>query len=233
MIAVTDDWHHRVIVIDPRTKKIVWQYGHFGIASAARGYLSKPEGLDLLPAPFAARRASTSRGSTASTRTMTTSGASGVPSATVAGSPATGASPAALCVRRVGTLPSPVSRIAAAAITGGRILALGGLVGGSSSDQVLLGAPSRLRTVAHLPVPTHDAAAAPFRGAIDLFGGGESTSVSTVVRVDPRIGSARVAAHLDEPLSDLGATTVGGHPPCAASRRARQRYRHRRAPPDR
>ena len=50
MIAVTDDWHHRIVVIDPKTKRIVWQYGHFGIASSAAGYLSKPDGLDLLPA---------------------------------------------------------------------------------------------------------------------------------------------------------------------------------------
>jgi hypothetical protein len=52
MIAATDDWHHRLVVIDPRAKRIVWQYGHLGIASAAAGYLSKPDGLDLLPAPF-------------------------------------------------------------------------------------------------------------------------------------------------------------------------------------
>ena len=48
MIAVTDDWHHRIVVIDPRTKQIVWEYGHNGIASSADGYLSKPDGLDLL-----------------------------------------------------------------------------------------------------------------------------------------------------------------------------------------
>ena len=28
MIAITDDWHHRVVVVDPRTKKVVWSYGH-------------------------------------------------------------------------------------------------------------------------------------------------------------------------------------------------------------
>ncbi len=50
MIAVTDDWHHRVVVIDPRTKRIVWQYGHLGVAGSAPGYLNKPDGLDLLPA---------------------------------------------------------------------------------------------------------------------------------------------------------------------------------------
>ena len=51
MIAVTDDWHHRVVVIDPKTKRIVWSYGHDGVAGTAAGYLSKPDGLDLLPAP--------------------------------------------------------------------------------------------------------------------------------------------------------------------------------------
>jgi hypothetical protein len=52
MIAANDDWNHRVIVIAPRTKRIVWQYGHDGIASSRRGYLDKPDGLDLLPAPY-------------------------------------------------------------------------------------------------------------------------------------------------------------------------------------
>ncbi len=28
MIAVNDDYNHRVVIIDPRTKRIVWQYGH-------------------------------------------------------------------------------------------------------------------------------------------------------------------------------------------------------------
>jgi outer membrane protein assembly factor BamB len=49
MIAATDDWHHRVVVIDRATKRIVWQYGHDGIAGRAPGYLSKPDGLELLP----------------------------------------------------------------------------------------------------------------------------------------------------------------------------------------
>ena len=63
MIAATDDWHHRIVVIDPHTKRIVWQYGHFGVASSALGYLSKPDGLDLLPAgrPLIRPRAARSR----------------------------------------------------------------------------------------------------------------------------------------------------------------------------
>jgi hypothetical protein len=49
MIAATDDWHHRVVVIDRATKRIVWQYGHNGVPGSAPGYLRKPDGLALLP----------------------------------------------------------------------------------------------------------------------------------------------------------------------------------------
>jgi hypothetical protein len=49
MIAVTDDWNDRVVVIDPRTKQIVWQYGHDGVPGSGPGYLRKPDGLNLLP----------------------------------------------------------------------------------------------------------------------------------------------------------------------------------------
>ena len=47
-IAVTDDWHHRVVLIDRRSKRIVWQYGHLGQAGTGRGYLNKPDGLQLI-----------------------------------------------------------------------------------------------------------------------------------------------------------------------------------------
>jgi hypothetical protein len=49
MIVATDDWNHRVVVIDPRTKRIVWQYGHDRTPGSAPGYLRKPDGLALLP----------------------------------------------------------------------------------------------------------------------------------------------------------------------------------------
>ena len=52
LIAANDDWNHRVIVVDPKTKRIVWQYGHTGIAGRRSGYLDKPDGLDLLPSAF-------------------------------------------------------------------------------------------------------------------------------------------------------------------------------------
>jgi hypothetical protein len=48
-ILMTDDWNHRVIVVDPHTNTIVWQYGHTGVAGSAPGYLYKPDGVDLAP----------------------------------------------------------------------------------------------------------------------------------------------------------------------------------------
>lgn len=49
MIAATDDWNERVVVINFKTKQIVWQYGHDGIPGSGPGYLRKPDGLDLVP----------------------------------------------------------------------------------------------------------------------------------------------------------------------------------------
>jgi hypothetical protein len=48
MIAATDDYGERVVIIDRRTKRIVWQYGHQGAAGSRPGYLNKPNGLDLI-----------------------------------------------------------------------------------------------------------------------------------------------------------------------------------------
>ncbi len=178
MIAITDDWHHRVLVIDPRTKQVVWSYGHLDQPGSAPGYLNKPDGLDLLPA----------------VPVRTTSQAV-APRGTV---------------KRIGTLPQTLSKASAVALPGGTLMILGGEVGGSSTDRVLLGTPEHLRTVGRLPVPTHDAAAALLRGSVYLFGGGQATSVSTIFRVAPSGAAAATAGHLDEPLSDLGAVAIGG-----------------------
>jgi hypothetical protein len=48
-ILVNDDYNDRVIVIDPTVNRIVWQYGHTGVASTAPGYLNDPDGVDLTP----------------------------------------------------------------------------------------------------------------------------------------------------------------------------------------
>src|SRR5262245_9300527 len=188
LIAANDDYNQRVIVIDPRTKRIVWQYGHTGVAGTGPGYLDKPDGIDLLPATDL------------------------VPAAAPAKKPAARSAGRARAVRvtRVGSLPEAVSRMSVVALPDGRVVALGGLVGGSSSSQVLLGMPAALRDIASLPSPTHDAAAALVRGRVYLFGGGQTASTDTVVRVDLTQRTAARAGSLGEPLSDLGAATLGG-----------------------
>jgi putative pyrroloquinoline-quinone binding quinoprotein len=49
-IAANDDYRDRVVVIDPRTDKIVWQYGHTDEPGTAPGYLQIPDGMDFVPA---------------------------------------------------------------------------------------------------------------------------------------------------------------------------------------
>jgi hypothetical protein len=48
-VLVNDDFNDRVIVIDPVTNRIVWQYGHKGVPGTAPGYLNDPDGVDLTP----------------------------------------------------------------------------------------------------------------------------------------------------------------------------------------
>ncbi len=48
-VILNDDWNHRVIVVDPKTNQIVWQYGHTGQPGSGPGYLDKPDGIDLAP----------------------------------------------------------------------------------------------------------------------------------------------------------------------------------------
>jgi len=48
-ILANDDKNERVIVIDPRTNSVVWQYGHTGVSGAGPGFLSNPDGVDLAP----------------------------------------------------------------------------------------------------------------------------------------------------------------------------------------
>ena len=54
LVAVNDDFRHRVVIIDPKTNKIVWQYGHTDRHGRADGYLFTPDGIDLIPASVAA-----------------------------------------------------------------------------------------------------------------------------------------------------------------------------------
>ena len=49
-IMANDDLNHRVIVVDKATKRIVWQYGVTGQPGVGVGYLSIPDGLDIIKA---------------------------------------------------------------------------------------------------------------------------------------------------------------------------------------
>jgi hypothetical protein len=48
-ILLNDDLNDRVIVIDPRTNAVVWQYGHTGVRGVVAGYLNIPDDVDLVP----------------------------------------------------------------------------------------------------------------------------------------------------------------------------------------
>jgi hypothetical protein len=48
-ILVNDDYNNRVIVINPKKNRIVWQYGHYGMPGSAPGFLNNPDGVDLAP----------------------------------------------------------------------------------------------------------------------------------------------------------------------------------------
>ena len=49
-VVVNDDFRDRVVEIDPRTNRIVWQYGHTDHSGTAPGYLHIPDGMDFVPA---------------------------------------------------------------------------------------------------------------------------------------------------------------------------------------
>jgi DNA-binding beta-propeller fold protein YncE len=48
-VIANDDANHRVIVIDPRRRRIVWQYGSTGKPGRRAGLLNTPDGVDLAP----------------------------------------------------------------------------------------------------------------------------------------------------------------------------------------
>jgi len=48
-VLATDDHNDRIIVIDPKTNQIVWQYGQRNQPGLSPGLLNGPDGLDLAP----------------------------------------------------------------------------------------------------------------------------------------------------------------------------------------
>ena len=48
-VLATDDHNDRVIVVDPRTNQVVWQYGVRGQPGSKPGLFNGPDGVDLAP----------------------------------------------------------------------------------------------------------------------------------------------------------------------------------------
>jgi Kelch motif/PQQ-like domain len=48
-VIVGDDFNDRIVIIDPHTKRIVWQYGHTAVGGTGAGYLHIPDGFDFVP----------------------------------------------------------------------------------------------------------------------------------------------------------------------------------------
>ena len=49
LIAVNDDYRHRVVLISRNQHRIVWQYGHTDHPGRSHGFLNTPDGMDFLP----------------------------------------------------------------------------------------------------------------------------------------------------------------------------------------
>ena len=197
LIAINDDYRHRVVVISIRTKKIVWQYGHTDIPGTAAGYLHTPDGLDLLSTADARKLPFLRELVRARARSTT-------PRTTNASVP--------LSVRAAPyRLPAPVEREVAVS-TGRSVLLAGGLdAGQQSTNGVFRMNPSsgKLTQIGSLPEAFHDAAGAVLGTRLLIFGGGAAQSSSTVQAFDLRNHRSSIVARLPHAISDLATATVG------------------------
>lgn len=48
-IAINDDYNDRVVIVDPKTRRIVWFYGHRGAPGRGSNQLNTPDGMDYIP----------------------------------------------------------------------------------------------------------------------------------------------------------------------------------------
>ncbi len=222
MIAVTDDWHHRIVVLDPRTKHIVWQYGHFGVASSASGYLSKPDGLDLLPAAVvgaAKQHPATLRvvhvGSLPhpASRLAAVSRPNG--RLTVVGGIVGGATTNWILTGRpsrleqVGTLPAP-THDAAATVIGRSVYVFGGGEATSSASIVAVDDAGHARPAGTIGEPLSDLGAVSSGGAAYLVGGYTGSRYATgILRFRPGRAPSLVA-RLPVGLRYAGVALLGG-----------------------
>jgi outer membrane protein assembly factor BamB len=48
-IAINDDYNDRVVIVDPKRNRIVWQYGHRAGPGRGANQLNTPDGMDFVP----------------------------------------------------------------------------------------------------------------------------------------------------------------------------------------
>jgi len=222
MIAITDDWNHRVVVVDPRTKQVVWSYGHLGRPGTASGYLNKPDGLDLLPAvalsdPPATRHASLVSRIGSLPRPLTKASAVALPGGRVMvlGGETAGVSttdvllgkPGALHV--AGRLPAP-THDAAAALLGSSVYLFGGGQA-TSVDSIVRVDPNSGHAVpaGKLDEPLSDLGAAVLGGKAYLVGGYTGARfASAVLRYDGG-GKTTTVARLPAGTRYAGVAAIG------------------------
>jgi hypothetical protein len=48
-IAINDDYNDRVVIVDPKQRRIVWEYGHLGRPGTGSDELNTPDGMDFVP----------------------------------------------------------------------------------------------------------------------------------------------------------------------------------------
>jgi hypothetical protein len=196
LIAINDDFRHRVVIISIKTHHIVWQYGHTDQAGRAPGYLNTPDGLDLLKTADAQRLPAVRALLLARTSRPTTSTVTSPIQSRTAGY----------------RLPAPVQRAVAVGSGSGIIIAGGLDAAGASTNGVFRLDPSSgsLKRLGTVPEPFHDAAAGLIGGRLFVFGGGSSHSSSSVQSFDLTAPKGSIVAHLPRPISDVAAATVAG-----------------------
>ena len=92
---------------------------------------------------------------------------------------------------------------------GGGALLIGGLDSEEASLSQVLGiSGGRVTEGGSLPTPTHDACAGEVGGVVYLFGGGEQSSFSSILRVSTS-GTAEQVGSLPTPASDVACVTAG------------------------
>jgi hypothetical protein len=193
VIAINDDFRHRVVIVSIKTHHIVWQYGHTDSAGSAPGYLNTPDGLDLLRTADAQRLPAV--------RALLLA----APSNSTATSPVQSRPTGYL-------LPAPVQRAVAVGTPSGIVIAGGLDAAGASTNGVFRLDPTsgHLARLGTVPEPFHDAAAGLVGTRLFVFGGGSSHSSSSVQSFDLGARKGSVVAHLPRPLSDVAAATIGG-----------------------